>query len=681
MPDDAAPLKTDSALVGDGLTNLVSGQGVPGRDKLTAGHWSLMARLITPVEIVAAYRTSWLVRRVHDVIPSDMVKNWRTWKLQGGEADAITDEEKRLQVRKVCREALRLARLRGGAAVVMGLPGNPAQPAPEKITKGQLKYLWVTTRDYLTFSQINRDLTSPLFGGPDSFQLSAPGNVPLAKIHPSRVLIFKGLPGANMPSGGTNELDEFWGYPLMETLNECIQNATMAMDGVAAMIPEALVDIISIPGLTEKVSTSAGEARVAKRLAVAKLFRSQFQAAIMDGGDGAEGSGEEWETRQLTFAHLPELMNAFLQFVAGAAGMTFTKLVGAPPEGMNATGEHDERNYDADLTTRQAEELTPNLDRLDPFLVQSAGVTDAKATMTMNPVRELTRQEQAELDNLNADTLNILQTTGLIQHDALATTAVASFNQSPNFPGLAENVAASTEPLPAIQEAENATLQAQTKAAAPVVMGANPAKPGGGAMRATRRAANASAKSAKDSQVITDGREVRSQMMSDGSTLTLRTVTLAQIRDATPRSLYISRKLMNPQEFLNHWRAQNVEGLMAAGDLHVTVVHSDATVDWMKLPADWSSDRSGRLQIPPGGPRVVTHLGNYDVLEFASSDLQWRHSALVDAGVEVKWPDYKPHVSFRREELTDFGMGGDVEGLKPYAGRLLFGPEIWEEVI
>lgn len=679
MPDDASPAA--KPLVGDGLANVATGQGLPGRDKLAHGFWHLGARLVSPQQIEAAYRTSWLVRRVHDVIPSDMVKNWRAWNLKGAETDKLADEEKRLQVRAVMREGLRLGRLRGGAAVVMGLPGNPAEPAPKTIAPGQLKYLWVTTRDWLTVPAINRDLTSDGFGQPEKFVLSAPGMFN-QDVHPSRVLVFKGMPGAGFHTG-MSEIDEFWGYPLLESLNECVQNAHTAMDGIAAMIPEAMVDIISIPNLTSMVSTSAGETMLAKRLQVAKLMRSQFQAALMDAGDGTEGSGETWETRQLTFAGLPELMNSFLQFVAGAAGMPFTKLVGAPPEGMNATGEHDERNYEGDLKTRQDAELRPNLEALDVFLTQSAGVKDPKATFNFNPLHESTPEEQGELDNLTADTFNILQTTGLIQHDALAKTLVAVLNARPTFPGLAENVDASTLPLPAEQEAQNATLQAQAKAVAPV-MGANAKKPGQGAMRATRRAANAAAKSAKDAGMVNDAvAGVRTLMLGD-EVVSLRAVSLAELRDAVPRSLYVSRKLLNPQELLNHFRAQLAEEdrseLMAAGDLHVTVIASTNEVDWMRLPADWSSDQRGRLLVRPGGPRAVSRLGDYLVQEFASDDLRWRFDSLVAAGVEPRWPDFKPHVSFLLDQDGDDALEPAPE-LKPYQGRLLFGPEIFEQVI
>jgi hypothetical protein len=75
---------------------------------------------------------------------------------------------------------------------------------------------------------------------------------------------------------------------------------------------------------------------------------------------------------------------------------------------------------------------------------------------------------------------------------------------------------------------------------------------------------------------------------------------------------------------------------------------------------------------------VVSHLGSYDVLEFSSDDIRWRMERLRDAGVEPRWPDIKPHVSFRKDENAD---PLEVEKLKPYIGRLVFGPEIFETAV
>jgi phage-related protein (TIGR01555 family) len=667
MADDASPRTVNPT---DGLANVVTGQGTE-RDKRSYSGWSIAGRQLSAVEIDSAYRSSWLVRKIHDVIPAEMTKNWRAWNLEGKEADAIGDEEKRLNVREVFHEALRLGALRGGAAIIMGLDGDAATPAPPTVGPRGLKYLYVTTRDHLTFNELDSDLQSEGFGLPTMFQLTAAGRTQ-QDVHPSRVLIFPGVPATKL-STGTLAQDVVWGLPKLEAINSAIMDAETAMGGVAAMIPEALVDIIGIPGLTSMVSTAKGEKDLAKRLQVAKLMRSQFRAVTLDSGDGTEGSGEKWETRQLSFGGLPDLIMTFLQMVAGAADMPLTRLVGAPPKGMNATGEHDEKNFLAMVKGRQDTELRRRLERMDAYLLPSAGVKDVKASFSFNPLAETTPQEQAELDNLTADTYNILATTGLIQHDALAKTLVSELNERATFPGLADNVSASTSPLPAVEMAKNATLVATAKAATPT-LGASPSKPGQSAARATRRGAQKAAKdglAALDAEAITG---LRTVTVGD-EVLTLRTISLDEVRDATPRSLYVSRKLLNPQEFLNHWRGQGVEDLMAAGDLHVTVMYSLIPVDWMKVPADWSRTDNGRLLIPPGGPRVVEQLGDSDVQEFNSSELQWRYDQIVEAGAVPSHREYRPHVSFRKSDELD------VMKLKPYVGRFLFAPEVFEEIV
>jgi hypothetical protein len=61
------------------------------------------------------------------------------------------------------------------------------------------------------------------------------------------------------------------------------------------------------------------------------------------------------------------------------------------------------------------------------------------------------------------------------------------------------------------------------------------------------------------------------------------------------------------------------------------------------------------------------------VLMFASSQLYWRHREIVEAGASHDFPDYTPHVS-----LTESPV--DLSGVEPYRGRIVLGPEIFEEL-
>jgi phage-related protein (TIGR01555 family) len=149
----------------------------------------------------------------------------------------------------------------------------------------------------------------------------------------------------------------------------------------------------------------------------------------------------------------------------------------------------------------------------------------------------------------------------------------------------------------------------------------------------------------------------------------------AQAADAAPRPLYVSRKLVNVAE-VNAWAKS--QGLPALKDAHVTVTRSRTPVDWMTMGDNWSSDMNGNFTIEPGGARIVEPLGDKGavVLLFNSSALAYRHESMRDKGASWDYPTYQPHVT-----LTYEGAGLDLSKVEPYRGKLVFGPEVFEDFV
>lgn len=146
--------------------------------------------------------------------------------------------------------------------------------------------------------------------------------------------------------------------------------------------------------------------------------------------------------------------------------------------------------------------------------------------------------------------------------------------------------------------------------------------------------------------------------------------------DASPRTLCISRKLLNAADVIAWAKAQGFETTLPAGDLHVTVIHTRAPMDWIKVgnAGEWSSESDGKMEVAPGGPRLMERFGDAVVLQFASSRLAWRHEDIVRLGAEVDHPEYQPHVTI------SYSFNGDLSKVEPYQGKLVFGPEVFAEV-
>lgn len=142
-----------------------------------------------------------------------------------------------------------------------------------------------------------------------------------------------------------------------------------------------------------------------------------------------------------------------------------------------------------------------------------------------------------------------------------------------------------------------------------------------------------------------------------------------------PRPLYVERRLQNVAEFKRWATSQGFKNI--ADDLHVTILYSKKPVDWFALGEAWGGDKDGRVSVPPGGPRTVLQLGDEGavVLRFASSDLSWRHDAMVEKGASHDYDEYAPHIT-----ITYDGAGVDLDKVEPFVGELVFGPELFSEI-
>lgn len=147
--------------------------------------------------------------------------------------------------------------------------------------------------------------------------------------------------------------------------------------------------------------------------------------------------------------------------------------------------------------------------------------------------------------------------------------------------------------------------------------------------------------------------------------------------DAKPRPLYVRRQVLNAAEFVRWAKAQGFKSVTEPDDLHVTVMYSRQPVDWLEMGDTWSSERDGQLIVPPGGPRVVEPLGDKGavVLTFASADLTYRNARMRELGASWDYPNYQPHVT-----ITYDGGDVDLEAVEPFRGKLVLGPEIFEEL-
>lgn len=616
-------------MVLDGLTNVLTGLGRTVRGD---NHWQLTIR--GQAENETAYRSSWLCRKIHDIPPYDMTRAGRNWQTDKDTIQAIEAEERRLGVLAKARRAMSLARLHGGAALILGLPGNPStEIKPEQVGKDGIAYIHVVSRWQLNISELERDVRSPFFGQPKLYTMTSAGSDNV-EIHPSRVIPFVSQP---LPEGALRATaEDFWGDPLMMTLAETLDSCEITQAAVSGLMTEAKLDVITIPGLMDMVGNAEYEARLLRRLTIAQGLKSTSNALLVSGPDREGGVGEKWEHRQVNFSGLPDVLKVFLQVASGAADIPATRLIGQSPAGMDATGESDLRNYYDMIASRQATDLTPALDPLDDFLLRSAlGSRPDDIFYIWAPLWQMTPEQKAEVFDKTSKSIKTISDTGLVPTRALEEAVQNRLIEDGGLPGLEKALEGMSE------EERFPSLTAPTPEELAAAMAGDPPAPGAG-----------------------QGQPPRRRAANDG------------LADASPRTLYVSRKVMNAAAILAHFKG--LPNREDAADLHTTIAYSRTPVDWMTIAADWTREENGGLKLPPGGPRVVEHLGDGGaiVLFFNSWELSHRHGEIRQAGASWDYDKYEPHIAL----AYDAEHAVDLSGVEPWTGEIILGPEIFEEV-
>lgn len=416
----------------DGLANLMTGAGTTA-DKRAYGFYTLAH--LDPAQAEAAYRTSWLVRKIVDLPAEDMTREWRDWQAEKAQIEALEAEEERLQLPFKVYRALVLSRLHGGGALYLGTgDADPSQPIdPKRITKGGLRFVHLFSRHELSHGEKRLDPEDPWFGHPEYFEINTRRTGMSPRIHPSRMVCFVGQPvpeGSLMPGASW-----FWGDPIMQSIEDAVKNADQAQNGFASLIDEAAVDTISIPDLMSSIASAEYEARMMRRLELSKMGQSVHRSRLMD-------ANEKWETRQISWAGIPEIISTFLNIVAGAADIPVTRLLGQSPKGLQSTGSGEERDYIYMIMAKQKRDLAPALmGRIDALLIPSAlGKRPSEVYSLFAPLMQSDPKQLADIEKLAAETVDILSRTGLVPDLALAKATINRMVESGQWPGLDEAV-------------------------------------------------------------------------------------------------------------------------------------------------------------------------------------------------------------------------------------------------
>lgn len=593
-----------------------------------------------------AYMRSGMLRKVIAIPAADRTQKWRDWQTDKATIALIEAEEQRLELQAKTKEA-EVLRGCGGGALLLIAEGNHHEPLdPTTIKKGGLVAVNVVSRWEITAKDFDRELSSPTRGQPTMFTVSSDSVA--GDIHPTRVVCFRGDPIPRGPS--VSDEESFWGDCRLLRTFRAVENSDNTQGWFAALVRKAKLLRVGIPNLMDFLETDEGKKKVNARVQLIAEGESVTNATVYSAPGGPDQPGETITDYQVTWAGIPDVMDAFDQRVAATADIPFTRLFGRSPAGMNATGKHDTDNWHDAVQDGQNTETGPCLKKIDPLLLRSAGVANPdKVWWTWAPLDTPTEKEKAETFKILMEAIDRLIMSGMVPQRALAQAVQNLLEERGDLPGLADALAELSDDErfggtgrqdESDEDEDPSALRGEQKGGDRISAGK------GGARGSASRAANDS-------------------------------FDALFAKDATPMPLYVSRKLLPASaKALIAWaKAAGFTSTLTAEQMHVTVLYSRTAVDPMEMGETWGNDEDGGLTVKPGGPRALARFNEGAiVLQFASWSLSSRHADMVRAGGSHDFPEYQPHVTLTYEAPDDL----DIATIKPFAGELRFGPEEFE---
>lgn len=362
----------------------------------------------------ALYRENWIIRRIIDTIPSDMLKNGFTITTElGPELLKRFDRELRTtQLIEKLRKGLKWGRLYGGALGVMLIQGQGddlSEPLDlELIMPGDFAGLMILDRwnGVSPSSELVDDIADPEYGLPKYYNVTDPVDGTMICIHHSRCVRFV---GNDLPYW--EELSEvMWSASVVESVFDELKKRDNVSWNIAQLTFMANMRILKMNDLGQLLAStdSTSQQELYRTIQAQNVLMNNMGLMVMDAADSIE-------SHQYTFGGLAECYQQFIMDIAGAAEIPVTRLFGRSPSGLNATGESDLQNYYEMIAEKQETYLRPIFSKLLPVICMSVfGAVPDDLDFEFDPVAEPSDEQRADLAKTGTDIVVSAVGAGLV---------------------------------------------------------------------------------------------------------------------------------------------------------------------------------------------------------------------------------------------------------------------------
>lgn len=399
----------------DSFQNLLARTGYGSPNLMEATQYPL-TRLTKSYNLMnSLYRNSWLVRRIIDVVPRDMLKNWIDI-----ESDITPEEVDKLQkafrknlLKQSLCKGLSWGRLYGGAAGLMMIEGQEdilETPLDiDTVMPGDFKGLLVVDRWSGVYPQLEliNDINSPEFGLPEYYLFQNYAQNEEYKVHHSRIIRFEGM---QLPEW-EKQAETYWGMSVVENVYEEIKKRDNTSANIAGLIFLSNLRVLKIEDLGQLLSATDKKAQqdFYSVIQAMNYLQSNFGMYVMSKDDDFQ------QFNIANYSGLNELYKSFMYDAAGAADIPVTILYHQSPGGLNATGESDLTIYYDRIKQEQEAHLRPALEKLLPVLCMSElGYIPDDIQIEFNPIEIPNEKELADVIKSKTESILAFHDRGII---------------------------------------------------------------------------------------------------------------------------------------------------------------------------------------------------------------------------------------------------------------------------
>jgi len=383
----------------DAWQNIVTGIGGPA-DKSSGFIFTPLMISNDWTSLEYLYEEDHLSAKIIDAPVDDAFR--RGWSIETSDdetlSEAITDECDRLGIEQATSEAMRWARLYGGAAVFIGADDGQSVSEPLNVQAVRsVNFVASYDRTELTPHSYYTNPLSANFGKPEKYRLhprDATRQVGMI-VDATRMVILRGRETTKNQRAQNNS----WGQSELIRVFQSLKHYGGALASVLALIADSSQGIYTIKGLA-KIIQSGNTVALQTRMQAIQEIRSVINAVILD-------EGESYQRVATPLTELGNLIDRYKLDVCSAAEMPASKLFGQAPAGLNATGESDMRLWYDRVARLQRKTVKPAFERIIDAILHSRtgptrGVVPQKWAVKFASPWAPTEKEQAEIAGLNA---------------------------------------------------------------------------------------------------------------------------------------------------------------------------------------------------------------------------------------------------------------------------------------